>query len=126
MAVDQYQRVLVIDDDADVRRMLTSALKRKSLFIDEASDGGEAIALLSANDYAVVLLDLIMPKVDGFSVIDSMQDRPTPPILLVVSGADREVLADVKSPKVHAILKKPFDPHEIADVVSACASAMRS
>ena len=121
MAGQQHQRVLVIDDDADVRRMLIAALRRKSLLIDEASDGGEAIELLNTNHYAVVLLDLLMPNVDGFGVIDSMQESATPPILLVVSGADREILADVKSPKVHAILKKPFDAAEVADVVSACA-----
>lgn len=101
--------------------MLAGALRQRSLVIDEAADGAAAIALLNENRYAVVLLDLLMPNVDGFGVLDSMKDDVNPPIVLVISGADRRVIDQVDSGRIHGIIRKPFDPIEIADVVGACA-----
>ncbi len=118
--MDQHRRVLVIDDDADVRRILVAAVRQKSLDIDEASDGREAIALLAEHRYSIVLLDLMMPNVDGFGVLDAMADAANPPIVLVVTGAERPLLDRIDSRMIHGIVKKPFDPMEIADIVAAC------
>ncbi|HEX2060363.1 MAG TPA: response regulator [Thermoanaerobaculia bacterium] len=121
MTRDQHRRVLVVDDDAMVRGILTAALRQRSLLIDTASDGGEAIDLLRENQYSVVLLDLLMPNVNGFGVLDVIDhSAPGAPIVLVVSGAPRSTLDELDSRKIHGIIKKPFDPHEIASVVSAC------
>ena len=98
-----------------------AALRQRPLVVDEAGDGSEAIALLSESRYAVVLLDLLMPNVDGFGVLDALADGENPPIVLVVSGADRRVIDQVDSRKIHGIIRKPFDPVEIADVVAACS-----
>jgi DNA-binding response OmpR family regulator len=118
--MDQYRRVLVIDDEAPVRRMLAAALRQKSLVIDEATDGREAIALLAEHRYSIVLLDLMMPDVDGFAVLEAIADAANPPIVLVVTGAERPLLDRIDSRLIHGIVKKPFDPVEIADVVAAC------
>ncbi len=120
MTTDPHRRVLVIDDEASVRRMLGTALRQRSLHVDEAGDGSQAIALLGENRYAVVLLDLLMPNVDGFGVLDAIADGAHPPIVLVVSGADRRVIDQLDSRKIHGIIRKPFDPVEIADIVAAC------
>lgn len=111
----------MIDDEADVRRMLVTALRQKSLVIDEACDGREAIDLLREHRYSIVLLDLMMPNVDGFAVLDEIGNGAHPPIVLVVTGAERRVIDRVDSGKIHGIVKKPFDPLEIAEIVAACA-----
>jgi two-component system chemotaxis response regulator CheY len=120
---EQLRRVLVVDDDPEIRRILVTALRLRSLHIDEAVDGRSAIDLLRENRYAVVLLDIMMPGVDGFGVLEAIdQDQQThAPVVLVVSGAGKQVLDRVDTSKIHGIVKKPFDPLEIADVVSACA-----
>ncbi|MEO8382269.1 MAG: response regulator [Acidobacteriota bacterium] len=118
--VEQHRKVLVVDDDVNVRRMLVSALGQRGLLIDEASDGAEAIALLSENRYAVVLLDLMMPVVDGFVVLESIDRSGSPPVVLVVTGADRRVIDQLDSSRIHGIVRKPFDPLDIADIVAAC------
>ncbi len=118
----EHRRVLVVDDDAVMRSMLVDALRQKALLIDEAADGRQAIELLRENAYSVVLLDLIMPEVDGFGVLEAMESSPpAPPIVLVVTGADRPVVEQLDARRIHGIVKKPFDPLEIADVVAACA-----
>jgi CheY-like chemotaxis protein len=119
--VEPHSRILIVDDEPPVRRMLVAALREKALHIDVAGDGSEAIELLRENQYAVVLLDLMMPGVDGFTVLDAIGEAASLPVVLVVSGADRSVLKQLDSARIHGIVRKPFDPVELADIVGACA-----
>ena len=121
---EQQRRVLIVDDDPDIRDILTTALREKNLATDEAMDGAQALALLRENRYAVVLLDLQMPGIDGFGVLEAIDpSEADAPVVLVVSGAGRSVIDRVNSAKIHGVVKKPFDPFEIADVVAACAGS---
>ena len=119
--MNRHRHVLVIDDDASVRHMLAAALRQRKLVVDEAPDGRDAIALLAEHRYSVVLVDLLMPDVDGFGVIDAIDGGASPPIVLVVSGAEPSVIDRIDARKIHGIVRKPFDPLEIAEIVSACA-----
>lgn len=121
MTADPYRRILVIDDEESIRHMLCSALRQRALSVDEAADGRDAIGLLSENRYAVVLLDLLMPDVDGFHVLDAIGQGANPPVVLVVSGADRSLIDRIDARAIHGIIRKPFDPVEIADIVQACS-----
>lgn len=119
--MQEQRRVLVVDDDVEVRRILGTSVRHKGLHVDEASSGLEAIELLRENRYVVVLLDLMMPGVDGFGVLNAIDQGSNAPIVLVVSGADRRVLDQLDSTRIHGIVKKPFDPMDVADIVAACA-----
>jgi two-component system, OmpR family, response regulator len=122
MTSEQHRRVLVVDDDPEIRKLLVAALRGRSLLIDEAADGREAIELLREHSYGVVLLDLLMPGINGFDVLDAIDGKAANvPIVLVVSGAERRVLERLNANKIHGIVKKPFDPREVAEVVAACA-----
>lgn len=119
---EPHRRILIVEDDGDVRSMLVTALRRRSLNIDEAAGGAQALHLLGAQTYAVIVLDLLMPDTDGFDVLRSMEDSTTaPPVVLVVSGAERPVLSRLDARRIHGIIRKPFDPLEVADVVAECA-----
>jgi CheY-like chemotaxis protein len=116
-----HRRVLVVDDDPIVRRMLTTVFRQKSLHVDEAEDGQNAIALLGEHAYAVILLDLLMPHTNGFHVLDAMRsDVPAPPVVLVITGAEREVVAELDPQRIHGVIRKPFDPDEVAAIVATC------
>lgn len=122
MTSEQQRRVLIVDDDADIRLLLATALRQKSLETDEAVDGHQAMAMLRENPYAVVLLDLMMPGIDGLSVLDAIrQDLPNPPVVLVITGASRGLIDKVDTSRVHGIVRKPFDPLEVASIVASCA-----
>ncbi|HYR30170.1 MAG TPA: response regulator [Thermoanaerobaculia bacterium] len=115
-------RVLIVDDDAEVRKILATALREKALTIDEAENGRAAIDLLHENVYAVVMLDLMMPVTDGFAVLNAIRsDLPNPPVVLVVTGASRELIERVDTERIHGVIRKPFDPVEVASIVAACA-----
>jgi len=119
--IEQYRRVLICDDDPEMRHLLVASLRRKELQIDAAPDAASAIDLLREHRYAVVLLDLMMPGIDGFAVLDAIDHETNPPVVLVVSGAGRAVLDRLDSRKIHGVVKKPFDPIELAEVVASCA-----
>jgi CheY-like chemotaxis protein len=123
MMIEQQKRVLVVDDDPMVRDLLVFVLRRHSLAVDQASDGREALSLIKANPYAVIVLDLIMPGMDGFGVLDALAgpEMPSPPVVLVLTGADRSDIMHLDAQRVHGIVRKPFDPEELASIVVACA-----
>lgn len=115
------RRVLVVDDNREIRNILLTALQGRSLTVDLASGGAEAIRLLRENTYAVVVLDLLMPHVDGFAVLDAIDhDLPHPPVVLVVTAADANTIKSAEARRIHGIVRKPFDPVEIAGIVADC------
>jgi CheY-like chemotaxis protein len=122
MSPESHKRVLVVDDDDNTRHLLVSLLRQRGLTVDEAEDGGQAIDLLLLNEYAVVLLDLLMPRADGFAVLDAIKsdDVKSAPVMLVVTGADRKIVDRLDSQRIHGIVRKPFDSQELVSLVVAC------
>ncbi|HUP61692.1 MAG TPA: response regulator [Thermoanaerobaculia bacterium] len=120
MSSEQYRRVLIVDDDAVVREILHAALRQKALVVDIARDGQEAIDFLRQHSYAVVLLDLLMPVTDGFGVLDAMAEG-TGTIVLIITAADRGVIEQLDARRIHGVVRKPFDPNDLAAIVEACA-----
>lgn len=123
MAVDYNRRVLVVDDDADTRGILRTALGHLRLDVHEAAGGKEALALMREHVYAVVLLDIMMPDVDGHAVLEELYSTHAGqnPVVLVVSGADRAAFARLDARRIHGVVRKPFEPLEIAALVQSCA-----
>ena len=123
MTADQHRRVLVVDDDQNVRTMLGALLRHRGLIVDEAADGKIALDLLRENRYAVILLDLLMPVADGFAVLRGFgtEGVQAPPVVLVLTGADRATIDQLDSQHIHGVVRKPFDPEELASLVVACS-----
>jgi two-component system response regulator AtoC len=121
MTKDHHRRVLVVDDDPDIRNLLVTVLQRKSLIVDVATNGDEAIDLLRQHGYGVVLLDLFMPVTDGFAVLDTIEREAWQPVVLVITGADRGTIEKLDARSIHGVVKKPFDPEDLANVVASCA-----
>jgi DNA-binding response OmpR family regulator len=117
----QQKRVLVVDDDESIRELLGSILGRHDLVVDVASDGRKALDLLKENAYSVVLLDLLMPDVDGFAVLKELPSAISTPIVLVITGADRSAIERLDPQRIHGVVRKPFDAEELAALVVTCA-----
>jgi CheY-like chemotaxis protein len=107
-----------------VRGLVAAALRRQPLEIHTAANGAEALRLLEQHDYAVLLLDLMMPFVDGFTLIDTIA-RTTPrpsTVVLVMTAFDESMILRLDARIVHAILRKPFDLDRLVELVNDCAS----
>jgi CheY-like chemotaxis protein len=117
--------VLIVEDDAAIRRLLGMTFKRQGLRVTMAQDGIEAVEALQHRAFRVVILDLMMPRMSGWEVIDWMRDHPSdkPRTLIVVSATNRDVLHELDPEVVNAIVFKPFDVYELTGYVTACCTA---
>ena len=121
------RKALVIDDDAGIRLMLTRILSRHSVQVDVARDGGEAIEKLNAGDYAVIILDLLMPRFDGQKVIEHLSQKHPERLhrTIVITAFGHHVLEQV-CPPVERFLEKPFDINHLLREVTACAPPLQN
>ena len=110
-------RVLIADDDLTSRAMLAAMLTRSGYEVVEAVDGKEALAILSAPDApALVVLDWLMPEMDGPEVLRALRaiDTPRPPfvIMLTTKVAKSDIVAGLQA-GANDYLTKPFDADEL-------------
>lgn len=106
-------RVLVVDDDPMNRLLLRRALEREGLSVEVAVDGGQGWDLLAAQPFDLVLLDIVMPVLDGYQVLARMRADPAIRSLpvIVISGSDeRDGVVRCIELGADDFLPKPFDP----------------
>ena len=117
------KKVLVVDDDDAIRMMVERVLKREQYDVESARDGFEAIEKLSGNDYATVLLDLMMPRVDGHGVIRFLEEnREVPKPFVIVMTANLAGATETAAARpVFRVLPKPFDISQLVSHVRDCA-----
>ena len=120
-------RVLVVDDEPAIRALVAKIVERAGLPVDSARDGAEAIEKLDAQEYAVVVVDLMMPNVDGFALIDYLKDRKheRPAVIVIIAG-DPASFRHLDGAMVHSIVRKPFDIDVLGDLITAAAESLRS
>ena len=111
--------VLVVDDDAHIREVVAYALEREGMTVLSAADGREALARVAAGGIDLVVLDILMPEVDGLEVCRRLRAAGSVPIILLSSRGeeiDRIVGLEVGADDYVA---KPFSPRELAARVKA-------
>lgn len=118
------KRILVVDDDDAIRALLFTILRKRGFKVDSARSGVEAMARCASCRYAVMLLDMMMPMMSGYEVLEEMGKKPRgerPVIIVLTAGIEpRNLPADV----VAGTIRKPFDIELLADTVSACLTTM--
>src|SRR4051812_43076193 len=114
------RRVLVVDDDQAIRKMFSAALRRADFLVEVADNGRTALRSIADVRPDVVTLDLKMPGLDGFAVLDRLRSMDAPPAVVVVSGGDPDEMLSFGRPVI-AVLSKPLHPH---DLVAACERAL--
>ena len=115
------QRLLVVEDDPEIRFLLTSILAGEGREVASAENGREARQHLEKGGLDLVVLDLILPDVDGRSILSAMRDRPetaTVQVVVVTARGGPEARQDCYALGADAFVEKPFDPDELAAEVA--------
>jgi CheY-like chemotaxis protein len=119
----QTPRLLVVDDDKAIRSLLTAVLSRKGYSVETARNGQEAIEVIAGKKFEAIILDLMMPKVDGFEVIEHLA-RTAPEQLkrcvIVLTAVASKDLRKLDGTRVFRVIRKPFDLGELMSAVSEC------
>ncbi len=123
MEAEVAPRVLVADDEDSIRLLVTRVLRRAGFETAEADDGQAAIETLDREHFDAVVLDLMMPRVDGFGVIEHViATNPRMVEKIVVVTAFPKAAAQQRLHHLCCILSKPFDADELIAVVRECAA----
>jgi diguanylate cyclase (GGDEF)-like protein len=117
-------RILVAEDDRLIRNLLKLIAQRCGEIVDMASDGSEAFALLQQHRYDVVLLDLMMPEMNGYEIIQHLRTFAERPAVIVVTAMVGDRFLELDADVVTAVVHKPFDVDSLADTVSHIAAGM--
>lgn len=120
------ERILVIDDNDRDRRLLRDALEHRGYAVEEATDGAEGLKALFASRPDVVVLDVIMPNMDGWAVCQRIREITDVPVIMVTSlNRDEEV---VKGLELGAddFVSKPVSPRQLIARVRAVLRRARS
>jgi DNA-binding response OmpR family regulator len=122
---ERVVRVLVVDDDANIRKMIIAALRRDGYTFIEAPNGRDALDLMRSEHPDVVVLDLMMPILSRWDVLrERMDDEElrSIPVIIVSANKDPEV-ATVVDQGICAFLPKPFDIGALSALVRSCIAA---
>jgi CheY-like chemotaxis protein len=116
--------ILIADDDPAIRALLRLIGERAGLDVDVAADGHEALTMIERRNYALVLLDLQMPRLNGFDVVERLRTKNPRPIIIVLTALPRSQTVQLDANVVQAIVRKPFDVAFLADIIAGTARSM--
>ncbi|MDQ0213736.1 two-component system response regulator ResD [Oikeobacillus pervagus] len=112
-------KILVVDDEERIRRLLKMYLERENYIIEEAEDGESAVELALRNEYDLILLDIMMPGKDGIEVCKEIREtKATPVIMLTAKGEEANRVQGFEVGTDDYIVK-PFSPREVVLRVKA-------
>jgi two-component system KDP operon response regulator KdpE len=115
-------RVLVVDDDPQIRRAIREALAREGIEVETAADGEEARLRAGEAEFSLVITDLSMPKLDGLELVRALRSRSTVPILvLTVKSEEREKVRLLDAGADDYVVK----PFGVAELVARARALLR-
>jgi DNA-binding response OmpR family regulator len=106
------RRILLVDDDSEMHLLHKSSLTHLNLVFDDAFDGEEAVRLLRQHNYDLILLDLVMPDVNGFDFLDKAKEEnlPLPFVIICSSMREKEIVMAAFKLGASDFLFKPIHP----------------
>jgi CheY-like chemotaxis protein/anti-sigma regulatory factor (Ser/Thr protein kinase) len=112
------KNILVADDDRILRTFVSRLLKKQKYAVTTAADGQAALALMKKKAFDLVLLDLWMPKMNGFEVLALVRQQPrTPRVVVMTSDETAEAMLRAVREQAYRYLTKPVDPATLVEVV---------
>jgi len=123
--VAEQRSILVVEDDPAIRRLVKMVLQREGYELDVAVDGVEAVLKLGLKPYDVIVLDLMMPNLDGFAFMSTLAQNDPSRLrsIIVTSAASPAVIRDRMKGQPFDVLPKPFDIQQLVERVRSCIAA---
>src|SRR4051795_5624118 len=115
-------RVLVVDDELSLRKVLAATLQREGYEVQVASDGEEALAALDRDGADVVVTDLVMPKMDGLSLLRKVvKSHPDVPVIVVTAHGRVDSAGEAMKAGAFDFVTKPFEHVELKAIIAKAA-----
>ena len=105
--------ILVVDDDQDILHLLERTLQIDGYSVDVATDGGSALNLLTKHKPGLVLLDILMPGLDGYQVLSIIRQRSDIPVIMVTGVVEAKSVVQAVNLGADDYVRKPFSIKEL-------------
>ena len=112
-------RILVVDDEERIRRLIKMYLEREDFVVEEAENGVEALEKALENDYDCILLDIMMPEMDGIEVCEKLREEKNTPIIMLTAKGEESNRVQGFEVGADDYIVKPFSPREVVLRVKA-------
>jgi len=116
MTTAKKKRILIVEDEERIRKVINILIRAENIEIEEASDGKMALEKIFGANYDLVILDLMLPEVDGFSVLEEIRGnedtKDLPVIIVSARSTDKDILEGLKG-GANYYIPKPFEPQEL-------------
>jgi DNA-binding response OmpR family regulator len=115
-------RVLVIEDDDEIRELLRMILSREGFRVECISGGAGAVALMKDGSFDAILLDLAMPETDGFDVLERLAESSPEQLrrVMILTGLSPSKFSEIDLSRVHRLIRKPFGVEELIRETWSC------
>lgn len=118
-------RVLVVEDEPDIRRLLRAYMEKEGFTVQETNNGQRALSMVKENQYDLVILDIMIPEVDGLSVCQRIRKHSNVPIIMVTAkGTESDRIIGLEL-GADDYLVKPFSPKELIARIKALFRRIR-
>lgn len=111
--------ILVVEDDKDINSLISRYLKKQNYSVHSVFDGKEALELISSNDYHLIILDLMLPEVDGYTVLEVIRKQKNTPVLILSAKSDEIDKIEALDLGADDYITKPFTVGELLARVNA-------
>ena len=115
------KRILVVDDDENILNLEKTILEQKGFEVTAATGGAEALRLLAEKSFDLVLLDVMMPELDGFTVCRKIKEDPRCkdlPVIFLTAKGGGEALAEGFEAGAVMYINKPFTANKLLTIVN--------
>lgn len=116
---DYPVKILVVDDEDRIRKLIKMYLEREGYAVEEAEDGESALELAVENDYDLILLDLMLPGIDGIEVCEKLREQKATPVIMLTAKGEEANRVQGFEVGTDDYIVKPFSPREVVLRVKA-------
>ncbi|HSP16365.1 MAG TPA: response regulator [Thermoanaerobaculia bacterium] len=109
--------LLIVDDDPPIRRLLERVAVRAGFDVDTARDGVEALEKMEKRQYAIAIIDLMMPRLSGYDLVQKISLLDPRPVIIVATALTNGDVAKIDDTLVRRVIRKPFDVKSVADAL---------
>jgi two-component system, OmpR family, response regulator ResD len=117
--MEKQIKILVVDDEDRIRRLLKMYLERENYMIEEANNGDDALEKALNNDYDLILLDIMMPGKDGIEVCKQLREKKSTPVIMLTAKGEEANRVQGFEVGTDDYIVKPFSPREVVLRVKA-------
>lgn len=115
------QKILLVEDDEMLREMYEAKLKGEGYDLVTADNGGDGLRIAQAEQFNLILLDIMLPQLDGFSILEELKSKPekakTPIIMLTNLGTDEDRAKGERLGAVDYLIKANMTPEQLATAI---------